>query len=193
MRRQQLEDALLVQLLTQKIARGLKAPTPADIDKFMADNATMFAGRAILTVDQIRFATPTREDYLKPLGAAHSMADVVAVLDKLGIKYQRQNSQIDTAQVPPQMVQQINKLPPGEPFVIPAGNAVIVSLVTGSKPMPMTGDAVRPAATNGVRNTKLGEALQQRLTAEKGQAKIDYQPGFAPPADAKKGAPGAPK
>lgn len=188
-RRQQLEDALLVQLLTQKVARGLKTPDPADIDKYMAANPTMFAGRAILAVDQIRFPTPSNADFAKQLQASRTMTDVAAVLDKLAIKYQRGNAQIDTAQLPPQVVGQIEKLPPGEPFIVPAGNMIVVSVVTGSKPAPLGGAEVRPLASNGVRNAKLGEALQARLAAEQKQAKIDYQPGFAP--TTKPGAPGA--
>ena len=187
-RRQQLEDALLVQLLTQKIARGLKAPTAADADKFMTDNPSMFSGRTILALDQIRFPMPEQQEFVKELGAAHSMAEVVAVLNRLGIKFERGNAQVDTAQLPPQAVAQIAKVPAGEPFVIPAGNVVVVSLITGSKPAPLGGDAVRPFAMNGIRQTRLGEALQQRLKTEKAQAKIDYQPGFSPP-PAKAGAP----
>lgn len=190
-RRQQLEDALLVQLLTQKIARGLKAPTSTEIDAYMAANPNMFAGRAILAVDQLRFPTPTREEPLKQLSTAHSLADVAATLDRLGIKYQRGAGQIDTAQLPTQMMAQISKLPPGEPFVVPTGQFVVVSVITGSKPAPLQGDNVRQLATNGVKNTKLGEALQQRLTAEQKEAKIEYQPGFAPTAAAKPGAPAA--
>lgn len=187
-RRQQLEDALLVQLLTQKVARGLKTPTPAQLTQYEASNPNVFASRAILAVDQIRFPTPTQDAYLKQLATAHSMADVTAVLDRLGIKYQRANGQIDTAQMPAPMLDQIRKLPPGEPFVVPTGQFVVVSLVTGSTPAPLPGEAVQQVATNGLRNTQLGDALKKRLDAEQKEAKIEYQPGFAPTADAKNAA-----
>lgn len=190
-RRQALEDSLLVQLLSQKVARGIKVPTNADTDKFMADNPGMFANRVIYAVDQIRFATPAREDYLKQLAAAKSMDQVLAVLDGLKIKYERGNVQVDSAQVPPPMLAQIQKVPAGEPFVVPMGNVVAVSLITGSKPAPLGGDQVRPMAANAVRQNALGQALQQRLKAEKAQAKIEYQPGFTPP-PATGAAPGAP-
>lgn len=180
-RRQQLEDALLVQLLSQKVARGIKVPTNADTDKFMATNPGMFANRLIYAVDQIRFATPTRDDYLKQLAAAKTMDQVVAVLDGLKIKYERGNVAVDTAQVPAPMLAQIQKVPAGEPFVVPMGNMVAVSLITGSKPAPIGGEQVRPLAANAVRNSELGNALQQRLKAERAKAKIEYQPGFTPP------------
>ena len=190
-RRQALEDSLLVQLLGQKVARGIKVPTAADTDKFMAANPNMFGNRVIYAVDQIRFATPAREDYLKQLAAAKTMPEVVAVLDSLKIKYERGNVQVDSAQVPAPMLAQIQKVPAGEPFVVPMGQMVAVSLITDTKPAPLGGDQIRPAAANAVRNQELGKALQARLKAEQSAAKIEYQPGFAPP-PAGPTAPGAP-
>lgn len=182
-RRQALEEGLLVQLLAKKIAGGVKAPAPAVVDKFIADNSNMFGGRVIYAVDQIQFETPKRQDYVKQLAAAKTMADVVTVLDSNGIKYQRGNAQMDSALVPAPMLAQIVKVPAGEPFVIPMGPKVTVSVITGNKPAPQTGDAVRPYAMNAVKNAELGKQLQARLTAEKAKAKIQYQPGFsAPPA-----------
>lgn len=182
-RRQQLEDALLVQLLAKKIAGGVKSPGASVVDKYMADNSNMFAGRAIYTVDQIQFDTPKRPDAIKQLAGAHTMDDVVKVLDSNGIKYQRGNAQMDSAAVPAPMMAQILKVPAGEPFVVPMGAKVAVSVITGNKPAPQTGDAVRPFAVNAVKNAELGKLLQDRLAAEKAKAKIQYQPGFsAPPA-----------
>lgn len=186
-RRQQLEDALLVQLLSQKVARGIKAPSPGDIDKFMTSNPSMFANRTVYAVDQIRFETPSRDEYMKQLAVAKTMPEVVAALDRLSIKYQRGNVQVDSAQVPPQLLAQIQKVPAGEPFVIPAGNMVTVSLITGTTAAPLAGEQVRPLATNAVKNMELTKALQARLKSEQAQAKIEYQPGFSPPP-----APGAP-
>ena len=181
-RRKQLEDALLVQMMAKKISGGVKAPSASAVDTYMRDNSNMFAGRTIYTVDQIQFDTPKRQDYVKGLAAAHTMADVVSVLDSNGIKYQRGNAQMDSAAVPPQMMAQILKVPAGEPFVVPMGGKVAVSVLTGNKPAPMTGDSVRPFAVNAVRNAELGKLLQDKLTAEKAKAKIQYQPGFSAPA-----------
>lgn len=192
-RRQQMEDALLVQMLAKKIAGGVKVPAAGAVDKFMAENSNMFGNRAIYTVDQIQFDAPKRTEYLKALAAAHSMTDVVAALDSNGIKYQRGNAQMDSAVVPPQMMAQILKVPAGEPFVVPMGGKVAVSVITGNKPAPMTGDTVRPYAVNAVKNAELGKLLQARLATEKAKAKIQYQPGFsAPPAAGAAPKPAAP-
>lgn len=190
-RRQQLEEALLVQMLSQKVARGMKAPTAAELDKFAKENPNVFAGREILSIDQIRFPAPQNPDFLKKLAVTKTMPEVVAVLDAQGMKYERGNTAMDTARIPPQLAQQIRAVPAGEPFVLPAGNLLLVNLVTGSKASPLPPEAIRPVATNGLSQTKLGEALQQRLKAERDKSKVEYQPGFEPPAAAKPGAPAA--
>lgn len=188
-RRQQLEEALLAQLLTQKVARGLSVPTATEIDRFMTTHPDMFAHRTIYALDQVRFPMPANPEPLKQLAAAKTMAEVTATLDKLGIKYERGNAALDSAQVPQPMLDQIRKVPAGEPFIVPAGNAVVVSLITGNKEVPLSGPEVRPMAANAARNVKLGEQLQQRLAAERAKAKIEYQPGFAPPPGTGAGAP----
>jgi EpsD family peptidyl-prolyl cis-trans isomerase len=187
-RKQQLEDALLVQLLTQKVARGLNTPAAADVDKFMSQNPDMFAQRTLYTLDQIRFPTPTNQDVFKQLAAAKTMPEVIALLDRQGIKYERGNGGLDTAQVPKPLLDQIRKVPAGEPFVVPAGNAVIISLITGSRSVPLGGPEARPLAANAAKNVKLGDQLRARLAAERAKAKIEYQSGFAPAAGETPGA-----
>ncbi len=181
-RRQQLEDALLVQLLTQKVGRSVKVPTDGDVSKYIAANPNMFANRTIISVDQLRFAAPERDDYLKPLATAKTMPEVLATLDRLGIKYQRGRSEIDSAQLPNGMVDQIRKVPSGEPFVVPADGAVTVNLITGEKAAPMSPDVTRSAALAALRNQSLSDLLQKRIRTERTQSEIKYQPGFAPPA-----------
>lgn len=192
-RRQQLEEALLVQMLSQKMARALKAPTAAELDKFANDNPNIFAGRQILSIDQVRFPPPQNPDFMKQLAATKTMPDVIAVLGRAGIKYERGTTAMDTARIPPQLAAQIRNVPPGEPFVLPAGNLLLVNLVTGSQPAPLPPEAVRPVATNGLAQTRLGAALQDRLKAERDKTKVEYQPGFEPPAAGKPGAPAAAK
>lgn len=192
-RRQQLEEALLVQLLSQKLARGVKVPSNAEAEKFMAANPNMFGGREIYAVDQIRFATPARDDYLKELAAAKTMPQVVSALERLNIKFERGNVAVDSAQVPAQVLAQIRDVPAGEPFVLPMGNLVAVSLITGTRPAPVPAEQGRPVAANAVRNAALTTAMQDRLKAEKAAAKIEYQPGFSPPPEANKAGAPAPK
>lgn len=184
MRRRQLEEGLLVQLLSQQIARNLPQPSAAEIDSFIADNPQMFARRAVLAVDQIRFAAPTRQDYLQELADTKTMAQVIEVLNRLGIRFERGNVRVDTGSMPVAMFNRVMEIGGSEPFVIPAPAGVTVSLVVASQAAPIEGDRARPIATNAIQQRALATELEKQLKDAKAEAGIDYQPGFGPPPEA---------
>lgn len=183
LRRRQLEEALLVQMLGRKADRTTQVPSEPAIDKFMNERPTMFSGRTIYAVDRIQFPMPADLSTLKQFEPDHTLEAVAARLDRLGIKYAHQPAQFDSASIPPQILERIRSLPAGEPFVIPEGGNVTVAVVTGSKPAPIAGREARPLAVQAMRNQAVMEAVQQRLKTEKAQAEIEYQEGFAPPKD----------
>ena len=180
LRERQLRDALLVQLMGQRAERALKVPGEQEIDKFIADNPVMFAERKILAVDRIQFAMPKNVDQLKALENDHSMEAVAARLKQMGIEFRRDATQIDSAALGQQRLQQIRALPAGEPFVVPENGAVTVGVVTGERAEPVPAANARPMAVQAIRNKQMSETMQQRLKQSRTSAEIQYQPGFAP-------------
>ena len=87
-----------------------------------------------------------------------------------------------TAALGQERLTRIRALPAGEPFVVPEGGMVTVAVITGETPRPVDEARARPAAVQMMRNRSLSEAMRARLDSEKAKAKIEYQPGFAPPA-----------
>lgn len=192
LRERQLQDALLVQIMGQKSQRALRVPNQSEIDKFIAENPTMFADRKLYALDRIQFAFPKDMSQLKALENDHSMDAVAARLESLGIKFARSAAQMDSAQVGPQRIQQIKSLPAGEPFIVPENGMVTVGVIKGEQPTPLVGTEARPLAVQAIQNKQLGDTLQQKLKQARTAAEISYQPGFAPEA-AKKPAPAAKK
>lgn len=182
LRERQLRDALLVQLMGQRAERALKVPSEQEIDKFIAENPVMFSERKILTVDRIQFAMPKNVDQLKALESDHSMEAVAARLKQMGIEFRRDTTQIDSAALGQQRLQQIRALPAGEPFVVPENGVVTVGVVTGERAEPIPAANARPLAVQALRNKQLSETMQQRLKQSRTNAEIQYQPGFAPAA-----------
>lgn len=180
-RRRQLEDALLVQLLSDRLSRTTSVPQGNAVDTFMQENPAVFGGRAILTVDRIQFAMPADANKLRALEDDHSMDEVAATLREMGIQFARGNAQMDSALLGQERLNRIRALPPGEPFVIPEGGVVTVAVITGETSQPVQGDQARPVAIQMMRNRSLSDAMKARLDAEKAKAKIEYQSGFAPP------------
>lgn len=181
-RRRQLEDALLVQLLSERLARTTAVPEGAAVDTFMRENPAVFGGRSIITVDRIQFPMPSDPNRLRSLEKDHSMAEVAATLTQMGIKFNRGQAQMDSAALGQERLNRIRALPAGEPFVVPEGNTVTVAVVTGETAQPMQAEQARPVAVQMMRNQSLSDAMRSRLDAEKAKAKIEYQTGFSPPA-----------
>ena len=179
-RKRQLEDALLIQLLGEQSGRSLRVPDAAALDKFIAANPSNFARREVLVLDQVRFAMPADPTKLRALEKDHSIDAVAATLRDLGIPFERGVTELDTAVVSRDVVSQINGLPPGEPFIIPENNIVSASAITGRKSAPLGSAQARPIAVQMMRSEALRKLLDQRLKAKRAEMKVVYQPGFAP-------------
>jgi peptidyl-prolyl cis-trans isomerase C len=183
-RRRALDDALLVQLLAKKVGSTIKVPDPAEIDAIMKARPEQFANRSILTVDRIQFVPSGGAALKSRLEAARSIDAIATALKESNIPFARATTDLDTAQLPPEVARQIMALPAGEAFILPQGGLYTAGVVTGRRLEPITGDAARPVAVNAIRNEQLAKAVERRLTAARAQARITYQPGFAPPNNA---------
>ena len=187
-RQRRMNEELLIGLYTKRRADAVKAPTPQEIDRFIAENPGMFQQRAVLSLNQIQFDTPADMTLLEPMRDDSSLEEVGATLTSLGIPFTRSNSRLDTASVPPAMLSQIEALPPGEPFVIPVGGRMVASVITGREAATIGGDQNRRIAAEALRRQKLVELMEKELEQLRSAAEIDYQTGYAPakaPADGK--------
>ena len=112
----------------------------------------------------------------------HSLAEIEAWLNSKGITYQRAASVLDTAGADPNMVAQLDKLPPGEPFILPAGNVLLINDIRDTKLAPFTGDAATNYAMGIVRNQKLQEAVAKGVDnlVKVNASKIKYNASFKP-------------
>ncbi len=177
-----LKERLLVSLYGKKAFDTVEVPNQAKIDQYVAAHPAMFADRKRYRLDQLMFDIPSDTNRMKELDSAHSMADVIAVLNRWGVQFQRGNGALDSAQVPVETMQRIADLPPGEPFIVPNGGKAVVSVITASEPIVLSAEQVRPIATQAIRSEELNKIGQQRLTEAKAKAKIEYQEGYEPPA-----------
>ena len=86
----------------------------------------------VYIVDQLHCGAPPKEltPQLQPL---HQLPEVEALLRKNGISCVRARNYLDTNAADPRLVAGINTLPPGEIFVIPAGQAVLFNQIVGKR------------------------------------------------------------
>lgn len=187
-RSRQINDALLVQLLGQRAEKSFEVPDPQAINKYMAENPSMFAGRKMYVVDRIQFGLPSDVAQLKTLESAHSMEEVAKTLNGLGIKFERGAAKMDSAQLGQQRLDQILALPAGEPFVIPENGMVTVAVITGESPLAGSSAEMAAMATQALRRKALTTSLEQRLKQARAKGEIKYQPEFAPKSASRLGA-----
>jgi len=193
------EETVLVDLLQQNIAGQTKRPTQVEARNYVNANPSLFAGRTLLTLDQIVFALPKDPRKLQELVPIKSMTEVEKWLIDNGIQYRRQPAQLDTLQVEPAMAKRILALPPGEVFVVPAQGAVSANIVTNARAQPVPADQATTIALNILQGRAVMATATKELEAEvkKRRDGVTYQAGFAPPkpagkAEAKPAAPNVP-
>ena len=176
-----MNEDLLVRMYAKKSADTIPVPTAAEIDKYIAEHPLVFGSRTRYKLDQIRFEMPADPSKLKALEADHSMEAITARLTSMGIKFQRGNSALDSGTVAPAALKQVTSLPPGEPFITPAGRQIAVSVITGTEPLPVPEAQVRPLAVQALRNETLNKIGESRLKEARAKGKIEYQAGYEAP------------
>jgi peptidyl-prolyl cis-trans isomerase C len=179
-RRRQMEDGLLVQLLSRNAARAADVPDQGKITSFVDSNPALFADRTVYTLDRIQFPMPADMEQLKAFEDDHSMDAVAARLRELGIEFTRGPGRMDSAQLGQERMNEILSLPRTEPFIFPERGLVTAAVITGESKQPISGEQAQAIAVQSMRNRGLMDALQQRLKTARTNAEIKYQEGFAP-------------
>ena len=174
------EENLLVALLGQKIAATVPMPDDRDITQYIADNPTQFASRERLLLDQIQFQAPKDPRRLMILKDAHNLDQIAAGVQSLGLGFSRGKGVIDTGRLDAQLMNVINKLPPGEPFVLPSNGQYIASVIVGRDPTPTPANVSKLAAAEMVRRKELIAESKAQVTRARTNAEIQYQPGYEP-------------
>jgi EpsD family peptidyl-prolyl cis-trans isomerase len=186
-RQRRMTEELLIGMSSRRQADSMKLPNQREIDAFIAANPAMFQERRILSLDQVQFNAPTQAAATQRLAGDKSLDAMMASLTALGIPFVRTTAKLDTGTVPTAVMKQIEALPPGEPFIIPISGKMFASVITGREPVSTSPEDNRKLAVEAMRRQNLSDSMQRQLKEAKTQAKIEYQPGYEPPAPAKNG------
>ncbi|NUT01644.1 MAG: hypothetical protein HOP96_11790 [Sphingomonas sp.] len=181
-RQRKMNEDLLINMLASRQIDTAKLPSDQEIQRYQASRPQMFANREQWNLDQIRFQMPTDAAQRKAIADAHSLEAIAKILTDAGLSFNRQKNRLDTAIIPQSIYGQLATAPGGEPFVIPVGKLAVASVVTAREPAPVTGEQAKPIAAAAMRREQATKLMQDRLKTIRGSAKIEYKPGFAPPA-----------
>jgi len=189
--KKRLLDGLLVQTLQNKIAAQAPPITRDEADRFVVSNPDLFAQRKVFSIDYIRMPRPADPAIIKALEPLKTLEQVDAQLTEEKIPHQRGAGPLDAVGADPRMIAAIVKLPPGELFVIPTGNMLLVNLIKDTKVVPFTGPQASDYAQKLLTKQRIQEAVNRGFNAimVKAAPTVHFSKDFAPPTPTKAAAP----
>jgi len=191
LQKQRMEEGLLVQAWQNKLAKAVPEPAPEEVQQFITQHPEFYANHQVFSVEQLRIppiADPKIIEELKPLNSLEAIGQVLAGHN---IRFSSAKATIDALSVDPKLLQQIEKLPPGEVFVVPAQNMLIANKIIESKVVPVPSDVAAKHAAQYIKAHRSQESVQRQFGAvvSNPKAKVVYNKAYAPPAPPAAGKP----
>lgn len=174
------EDLLINMMVSRKVNTS-QVPTAAEISRYQASRPEIFTNRETWTLNQIIYPLPKDKAVLAKLDAAKSLDEVSQILAASNIQFTRSTRKLDTAIFPHAIYVQIAALKPGEPFIAPGPDKAVASVIAAREANPLTPEQARQVALSAMKREQVSNFVQDRVKSLKATAKIQYQPGFAPP------------
>jgi EpsD family peptidyl-prolyl cis-trans isomerase len=150
-REQVLESAFLMRAVASK------APSKADIEKYIANNPYKFAKRKLFSVEQLGFPLgPTSQSVIDANKNAKSLDEIDQQLTSAGIPHARQMGALNSADLPQDLYNAVEAKKADDVFFVRAGQNGVFFKVRGEETRPLEGEA----AANAARQILRADALK---------------------------------
>lgn len=189
--KQRMEETLLVQAWQNNLVKAVPAPAPEEVQQFIAQHPEFYANHKVFVVDQLRIppiSDPKIIEELKPLNSLDAIGQALA---SHGIRYTAAKATIDALAIQPKLLDQIEKLPPGEVFVVPSSNMMIANKIIETKDTPVPNDMAVKHATQFIKAQRAQDSVRRQFGAvvASPKVKVVYNKAYAPPPAPAKGKP----
>lgn len=173
-------EDLLIGMLSQRKTRTAEVPKQNELDSFMAQHPERFAKREIWNLNQVIYKTPEGDGVAAQIKSTKTLDQLASVLSANKIAFERKNAQLNTASLPNEIYSQINKLPAGEPFLVPAGEMTVASAIVARNASPLVGEEANKIAAQQFRQSEGTTKMTDQVKSLRAKAKIEYKEGFGP-------------
>jgi len=184
LQKQRMEESLLVQAWQNKLVKAVPAPAPEEVQQFITQHPEFYANHKLFSVDQLRIPPINDPKLIEELKPLNSLDAIAQVLTNHNIRFSSAKATIDALSVDPKLLDQIEKLPPGEVFVVPAQNMLIANKITDTKVVPVPSDVAAKHAAQYIKAQRSQESVRRQFGAvvSNPKAKVVYNKAYAPPA-----------
>ncbi len=155
-----------------------KAPSQADVDKFIANNPSKFAARKALSVEQIVFPIgPAAQSVVEASREAKSLDEITQRLTATGIPFNRAMGVLNSAELPNDFNAAIAANKPDDIFFIRTGPNGLFFKVLSAEARPVEGEA----AANVARQIMRADAIKAEAGMAAYSANLDakYEGDYA--------------
>jgi EpsD family peptidyl-prolyl cis-trans isomerase len=179
------EQQVLAQLYLMNAGAGAGDVDIREARRFILQNPALFEERERLVLDRIGFS-PASALSKAEVESVKSLADAERLLQRKGVRYDRQSAAVDPADVPTELAPRLIDARAGQVLYAPRGGGAMFLAIVERKPdpVPVTEQLARAKAI--LRRQKRQEALQSAVVSLRKSAKIRYQQGYGPAGDAPK-------
>lgn len=192
-------ETLLVRTWQEQLVRAVPTPSADEAQKFVTEHPDLYGARKRFAIDGVRFTAPNDPALAPALQPLTTLEQVRALLTERKIPFSNGSGELDAFAVDPRLVEQLVKLSPGEIFVLPQNNVVLVGVVNSVRTDPVPDTLAIRHATAYLKQTRTQESVQRQFgsVVQGGLKSVQYAKGFEPPKplDKPKGgaaSPGAP-
>jgi hypothetical protein len=155
-------------------AASAKAPTKADIDRYIAKNTWKFADRKLFSVDEVVIPlTPATQNFVNANKDAKSLDELLQQLTTSGIPHGRQLGVLSSSDLPEELVGLIQKRKDDDIFFTRVGSNGLFFKVRAEEPRPIEGDAAVNLARQMIRSDALAAELGLAAYSAKLEAKYE--------------------
>jgi hypothetical protein len=137
--------------------------TKDEAQRYVDAHPEMFAQRKIFILDQIQMPRPSDPAVIKAMEPLKTFDQIEALLNQNKIPFKQNSAALDVLGADPRVVDAIQKLPPGELFVLPQGQLLTVNQVKDTKIQPVPADKAVPIAQQLVTRQRTEEAIRKRF------------------------------
>jgi EpsD family peptidyl-prolyl cis-trans isomerase len=147
------EQVLASAFISRSVSTKISAISKADIDKYIANNPLRFAGRKLMTVDQITFPlSANAQSVIDSTKDANSLEDVDQKLTAMGIPHGRSMGTLNSSEIPDELISSMRAKKPDDVFFVRSGQNGVFLKVKNEEVKPLEGEAAVNVARQLMRN-----------------------------------------
>lgn len=172
---------VLAQAYMEKKLGLATTPTAAEVTAFYNQHPELFAQRKLYRIQEVAIKAPPSEyeAIRAQLAAAKSLNDFATWLKSKNYPVNGTQEVKAAEQLPAPLLAKLKDMPDGQATVVPTPEGLIILVLAGSQPQPVTEAQAKPAIERLVQAKKRQDAAKQELERLKAAAKIEYLGAYA--------------